>query len=129
VLRAAGKPTALIALAACVLLSASCVSNDRAQAASITGGNPARGPALIGYYGCGSCHEIPGIRDADGLVGPPLRRIALRAYLAGVLPNTPENMVRWIREPRAVEEHTVMPDMNVTEEDARHIAAFLYTLR
>jgi hypothetical protein len=49
-------------------------------------------------------------------------------YLAGHLPNTPENMMRWIRNPREFNEKTVMPDMAVTEEDARRLAAFLYAL-
>lgn len=107
----------------------SCTRSDNAVAAEITGGTPNRGRELIGYYGCGSCHEIPGIPGAGGLVGPPLRRIAVRAYIAGTLPNTYENMARWIRSPQAVNEHTMMPNMYVTAEDARDISAYLYTLR
>ena len=107
----------------------SCTRSDEALAAQITGGSPARGRELIGYYGCGSCHEIPGVRGADGLVGPPLRRIAVRSYIAGTLPNTYVNMTRWIRDPQAVDEHTVMPNMHVTAEDTQDIAAYLYTLR
>jgi cytochrome c oxidase assembly factor CtaG len=106
-----------------------CTRGDQALAAEITGGNPARGPILISYYGCGTCHEIPGVAGANGLVGPPLRRIAVRSYIAGVLPNTPANMTRWILDPPRVDEHTVMPNMHVTEEDVRDIAAYLYTLR
>jgi cytochrome c1 len=112
-----------------VLVTSSCASTDGANAANLTGGDPKRGPALIGYYGCASCHEIPGVRGADGLVGPSLRRIAVRSYIAGMLPNTSDNMMRWIRHPQEVDERTMMPEMNVTEEDARDIAAFLYTLR
>ncbi|MDP8960777.1 MAG: c-type cytochrome [Actinomycetota bacterium] len=80
----------------------------------------------IDTYGCGSCHTIPGIRGADGLVGPPLTRFHERAYIAGQLPNTPENLVHWIMNPQEVEPGTAMPDLEVVEEDARAIAAYLH---
>ena len=80
-------------------------------------------------YGCDSCHTIPGIRGANALVGPPLDRIGARMYLAGRLPNTPENMLLWIRTPQQVDPKNAMPDTGVTNEDARDIAAYLYTLR
>ncbi len=95
----------------------------------LTGGDPYRGRDQIRRYGCDSCHTIPGVSTADALVGPPLTRIALRTYLAGRLENTPENMQRWIRNPWSIDERTAMPNMGVTERDARDIAAFLYTLR
>jgi cytochrome c len=103
--------------------------NTRRDAIQLTGGDPDRGVSAIGRYGCASCHTIPGIRGADALVGPPLTRIASRSYLAGQLQNTPSNMVRWIQHPQHVEKGTVMPEMGVTENDARDIAAYLYTLR
>jgi cytochrome c len=103
--------------------------NTRREASQLTGGDPDRGVSAIGRYGCASCHTIPGIRGANALVGPPLTRIAYRSYLAGELQNTPSNMVRWIQHPQQVEKGTVMPEMGVTENDARDIAAYLYTLR
>jgi cytochrome c1 len=62
-------------------------------------------------------------------VGPPLAGIASRAYIAGRLPNAPENMRRWIENPRSVDSMTAMPNVGVTPADARHITAYLYTLR
>ena len=94
-----------------------------------TGGDPAHGAALIRDYGCGSCHEIPGIAHADGLVGPPLSNIGVRVYLAGMLRNTPDNLMFWLRHPQQIVPGNVMPDMGVTASDARDIAAYLYTLR
>jgi cytochrome c2 len=88
-----------------------------------------RGSAAIRKYGCGSCHTIPGITGAQGLVGPPLGQIASRVYIAGVLPNEPDNMIRWLENPPAVDPKTAMPSMGVTPRDARDIAAYLYTLR
>lgn len=94
-----------------------------------TGGDPAHGAALIRDYGCGSCHQIPGIAGADGLVGPPLSNIGVRVYLAGMLRNTPDNLTFWLRHPQQVVPGNVMPDMGMTASDARDIAAYLYTLR
>ena len=99
------------------------------EAAAMTGGDPARGPELMRKYGCQSCHTVPGVVGANGLVGPPLAGIASRGYIAGVLPNAPENMRRWIQDPKAVDSLTAMPNVGVTSSDARHIAAYLYTLR
>jgi cytochrome c2 len=93
------------------------------------GGNADAGRVEIRKYGCNTCHTIPGIPGAYGLVGPPLTGIGNRSYIAGELPNTPSNLMHWIQHPHSVEAHTLMPEMGVTEEDSRDIAAYLYTLR
>jgi cytochrome c1 len=46
-----------------------------------------------------------------------------------MLPNTPENLVRWLRDPQKLNPRTAMPDLGVTERDAQDIAAYLYTLK
>jgi cytochrome c len=92
-------------------------------------GDAENGRLLLRQYGCATCHEIPGVATATGNVGPPLQKIGSRVYLAGVIPNTPENMVRWIRAPQNIDPMTAMPDMQVTEEHARDIVAYLYRLR
>ena len=81
----------------------SCNQSLERTAAAMTGGNPARGKEELRQYGCVSCHTIPGIRGANSLVGPSLQQIASRVYIAGVLPNTPENMLRWLQNPPAVD--------------------------
>jgi cytochrome c1 len=86
------------------------------------------GRLLLRQYGCGGCHEIPGVAAARGNVGPPLDRLAKRVYLAGRLPNTPENLAAWIRHPRKLDPRTAMPDMQVTEAHARDMVAYLRTL-
>lgn len=93
------------------------------------GGIPARGETAIGRYGCGACHTIPGIEGASGLAGPSLEHIASRLYIGGHLQNTPEHLMSWIQHPQKHDPRNVMPEMGVTTEDARDIAAFLYTLR
>jgi len=99
------------------------------QAIRLTGGDPDRGEAAIGRYGCGACHQIPGIPGARGRVGPPLTGIAGRVYIAGRLSNTPPNMMLWIQHPQHVEPGTDMPEMGVTNRDVHDIAAYLYTLQ
>lgn len=116
-------------IAAAMLASMACSDARAREAAAITGGNPWSGKNKIQYYGCGSCHDIPGVQGADGLVGPPLKRIALRVYLGGVVPNTPVGMTAWIRNPPGIDPKTAMPNLNVTEADARDITAYLYTLK
>ncbi len=94
-----------------------------------TGGVAERGGQVIASKGCGSCHTIPGIKGARGLVGPPLTSFGRRTFIGGELPNKPENLVRWVRSPRSVEPGTAMPNLGLTEQQARDVAAYLYTLR
>jgi cytochrome c oxidase assembly factor CtaG/cytochrome c2 len=121
-------PAALLIIA--LGLTSGCTTSKAAEdARELTGGEPRRGVEAINRYGCGSCHEIPGIHDATGTIGPPLTRIARRAYLGGHVSNTPADMIRWIQHPQKIDPGTAMPDMGVTDSDAKDIAAYLYTLR
>ena len=97
---------------------------DRA-AVDIPGGDAERGRQAILQYGCASCHAIPDINDSGG-VGPDLDGFDERAYIAGQIPNRPEELIRWLRNPQDIAPGTVMPNLDVTEQDARDIAAFLY---
>lgn len=92
-------------------------------------GDPERGRLLLRQFGCGACHRVSGVADAQGNVGPPLDGVSRRVYLGGVLPNSPENMARWIRSPKAFDPQTAMPDLRVSEAHARDMVAYLYTLR
>jgi cytochrome c1 len=125
------KPALLIPSGLFLLgLLTGCTGGRTVFAYSIgTGGDPARGRELIVHYGCGSCHSIPGIREARGLVGPPLILFGRRTFIAGQVPNTPDQLVRWLLDPTAIEPGTAMPKLGLSEQDARHIAAYLYTLR
>ncbi len=100
-----------------------------APAKAVPGGDPSQGPAAIQKYGCIACHAVPGVVGARGQVGPALGGIANRSIIAGRLSNTPDNLVHWIEDPQGVSPGSVMPNMGVTEADARDIAAYLYTLR
>lgn len=99
------------------------------EATRVAGGDPERGAGAFRRYGCGSCHSVDGVPGASGLVGPPLGGIGARAYVAGVLTNTPEHLAQWIRSPQEVDSLTAMPDLGVSAADARDIATWLYTRR
>jgi cytochrome c2 len=115
----------LIVLAAASLALAACGR----EAPAPPGADPERGRLLLRQFGCGTCHRIPGVPAARGGVGPPLDGLARRVYLAGLLPNTPANLARWIRAPQAIDPGTAMPDMQVGEDHARDMVAYLATLR
>lgn len=124
------KYTAALLLGAALAFLSACNGEAERMAQRIAGGgDPSPGQRAISRYGCASCHTIPGIARADGLVGPPLSRIGSRTYIAGVLINTPENMVRWIQDPPEIDPLTAMPKLGVSDEDARDIVSYLYTLR
>lgn len=84
---------------------------------------------MIVKYKCGRCHTIPGIPGANGVFGPPLNFMGRRTMIAGNFPNDPENLVRWIMSPQAMKPQTAMPQLGLTDRDARDAAAYLYTLR
>lgn len=102
---------------------------DRPYAPAGQGGDPRRGQVLLAQFQCGSCHHIPDVEAARGKAAPSLAEFALRSYIAGRWPNEQANLVRWISAPHSMDPSTMMPDMGVSTDDARHMAAYLYTLK
>jgi len=98
-------------------------------AEQLTRGGVERGKLMIGVYGCGSCHVIPGISAANGQVGPSLKSVAVRVQIAGKLANSPEAMTHWLRSPQTVVPGNGMPNQGLNEQEARDAAAYLYTLK
>lgn len=92
-------------------------------------GSPSRGAELIAEKGCGACHTIPGIGGANGLVGPPLTLMGRRAFVAGLLRNTPQNLAAWVLEPQKFVPGNAMPSTGLTESEALDVAAYLETIR
>jgi mono/diheme cytochrome c family protein len=92
-------------------------------------GDPERGRVVIQQFACTACHRIPGIVGPSSHTGPPLAAMGKRKYIAGVLPMSHDNLVRWLREPQSVVPHTAMPDTGLTEGDAHDIAAYLGGLK
>jgi len=111
-------------LAALALASMTgCGKGDRAPAG--VQGDPVRGKLALTQYACHSCHVIPGVPGPDIYVGRPLEGLGKRKTIVGGLPNTQDNLVRWIHDPQAVDAHSAMPDMGVSERDALDISAYL----
>jgi putative membrane protein len=102
---------------------------DREDILVVPGGDASRAPAIMARDGCTGCHVIPGIGGPSAWVGPPLTAWSRRIYIAGTLPNSPDNLVAWLLDPPAVRDPTAMPRVGLTEDEARHLAAYLFTLR
>jgi cytochrome c2 len=121
-------PLSALALFALTGLTACGETQSEPSPLTIAGGDPDQGLGLIQSYGCGTCHVIEGVRGARGRVGPHLESYAQQHLLAGFMPNTPLNLIAWLMDPVALKPQTGMPSQGVTEAEARHIAAYLYTL-
>jgi cytochrome c2 len=119
-------PWRVLLVAGAAACSSGGEGSSRSGVLATTGGDPDRGEAAIARFGCGACHVIPGIRRAQGKVGPPLSDFAQRSYIAGKSPNTAANLAAWIRRPDSVEPGTVMPALGVSAQEARDISAYLY---
>jgi cytochrome c len=98
-------------------------------AGCLPAGSEERGRLLLEQYDCGKCHVIPGVRRAQGMLGPALHDQSRNAYLAGEIPNQPELLIRWIQHPSALVPDTLMPDQGVPESHARDMSAYLMSLR
>lgn len=133
------KPSVLscrLALVVVISLVLVCASGCRSaghpaldEARLRVGGDPARGATLIQRYGCGGCHRIPGVDGAAGRSAPSLEHLPQEAYITGNLPNTPENVMRWIRSPRSVLPQTRMPELGIGAAEARDITTYLWSVR
>jgi mono/diheme cytochrome c family protein len=86
-----------------------------------------RGQVVLRQYACHACHRIEGVVGPDTSVGPALVDWRNRRYIAGTLPNTPENLARWITDPAGVSPGTLMPDLGVSQAHAREMADFLFS--
>lgn len=93
-----------------------------------TGGDARLGRQIVVSRHCGTCHTIPGVRGANGVFGPPLNAFSRRTVIAGNFPNTPEALVPWIVSPTSMKPKTAMPDLGLSAQQARDVAAYLYTL-
>lgn len=94
----------------------------------VADGDASRGRVALAQFECGVCHVIPGVAGGQGRLGPPLDTMRRNVYVAGKFPNTPEVLIRWIQDAPALAPETAMPDVGVNEQQARDMAAYLYSL-
>jgi cytochrome c2 len=93
-------------------------------------GNAAHGKQLIAQYGCNVCHAIPGTEGPQGALGPTLAGLATRPAISnGVVPNTPENLAKYVENPPALNPQSSMPALGISPPESKDIAAFLVTLK
>ena len=97
------------------------------EAAELTGGHPRLGRDAMVSLGCVACHQVPGFFGTKPQIGPPLADFALRTFIAGTAENTPENLIRFIRDPRSIAPRSAMPKLpmsDATDEPVAVIAQF-----
>ena len=111
---------------AALLVLAACGPDPGHEPQPVPGGDPDSGRTAILEAGCASCHTIQGVEGTGSTFGPDLTDLDEQLYIAGQLPNRPEELIRWIQNPQEIVPGTAMPDLGITEEDARDIAAYLY---
>jgi len=125
------RPHAALALTAAFLLAGgvSGCSGGQTDTRHVRGGDADTGKRLMTQYQCTTCHKIPEVPGPNGDAGPSLEKVGRLSYIAGGIPNQPDRMVAWLLNPPALKPGTRMPSMGLTEQEARHMAAYLYTLR
>lgn len=110
----------------CALLASACSKDAPSR---VDGGDPERGRLLVQQYQCAACHFIPEVQGPAGDAGPSLKFMGRLSYIAGGIPNTPDNMIRFLQNPPQVKPGTLMPALGISEEEARHMAAYMFELR
>lgn len=115
-------------VAALLLFALGACTQRAPERPEVKGADTDRGNRLLSSFGCIACHHIPGVPGRTDPIGPPLAAFAQRAYIAGRLPNTFENLQLWILEPQEVDPGNAMPDLGVNPDEARDMAAYLYSL-
>lgn len=118
-----------VAITATMSVSACDRRSAYEEGSYIAHGNPRHGLALIKGYGCAACHIIPGAPGGRANIGPNLVHFRNRMYIGGVMPNSPENLQKWIEDPKSVDTLTAMPNLGVSPTVARDIASYLYSLK
>jgi cytochrome c len=118
----------IIGIAGCRSLEGPVANAMRIEPPPVEGGDRDEGYQLLMDYGCGACHNIPGIPGAFSYVGPPLDNWSQRQYIAGSYPNNVENLTVWIMNPQGMAPNTAMPILGVTEQEALHMSAYLYSI-
>lgn len=96
--------------------------------AAPAGADTLAGSKLFAAKGCVGCHSLNAVKFSKGLIGPNLANVGSRHYIAaGTLLNTDENLAHWIQHPWSVKHGVLMPELGLSEADARTLAAYLRT--
>lgn len=95
---------------------------------TIAGADADAGLQVMRRVGCAACHVIPGVDWPRGATGPSLKGFADSPMIAGRFPNRPAVLTAFIVDAPSMATDTGMPAMPLTQDEARDVAAYLYTL-
>jgi sulfur-oxidizing protein SoxX len=125
--QAAQRPCLASALVVCVILAGCKDTADLPR--PVVQVDPALGLRAMERVGCAACHDIPGVNWPRGRTGSSLAGMGSRPMIAGRLPNQPEILADFVRDAPALAPDIGMPAMPLDATEARHVAAYLYTLQ
>lgn len=105
------------------------IAHQRQPAADPSTDETRRGRDVFMQSTCATCHTIRGT-DAGSRVGPDLTHVGSRMMIAsGRLPNTRENLERWIANPQAFKAGVRMPAHRLADADLSALVSYLRSLR
>ncbi|HAN30701.1 MAG TPA: cytochrome c oxidase subunit II [Myxococcales bacterium] len=92
-----------------------------------------QGKKVFETKGCKSCHTIRGVAELtkrSRSTGPDLTHVGSRSTIAALaLTNTIDNLAKWVKNPQAVKEAALMTNLNLTDEESKAVATYLYSLK
>jgi cytochrome c oxidase subunit 2 len=87
-----------------------------------------QGKTIFTQSTCVGCHSITGI--SAGHIGPDLTHFASRKKFAGsLMESTPENLAKWIENPEHMKPGALMPNLGMTGDQSKALAAYLLSLK
>ena len=91
------------------------------------GAATADGQKLFMAKGCAGCHSLVAVNAPKGMLGPNLANIGARTWIAaGTLPNTDENLARWISRPQEVKHGSLMKlPRELAADEVQALVAYL----
>lgn len=105
------------------------LSAQRSPATTAAAPAERRGQDVFLRGSCPVCHGIRGT-TAAGLVAPDLTHIGSRMMLgAATLPNTPEHLADWLRDPQRIKLGTLMPPQPLGAAELSDLMAYLTSLK
>jgi cytochrome c oxidase subunit 2 len=93
--------------------------------------DPAAGAGRSAFLAqsCVNCHRVRGT-PARGTYAPDLTHLMSRQTLAsGMVPNTPDNLRRWVQDPQTIKPGCLMPAFGLSDRERDEIVGYLLTLR
>jgi len=99
------------------------------QQPAVSDASVAAGRHVFETQACMNCHTITGTA-ATGRFGPDLTHLMSRDTLAsGAVTNTKENLHEWIRNPDTFKVGSLMPAMQLNDQQLDQVTAYLATLK